>query len=87
MRLAVDFISLNSYRLHILNGVGHTDQRTTIVQQPIVIVLVAIALLAVVSGFIIISNYVMPNIHQFCQSKLRALHCYQVHYHKIFLFR
>jgi hypothetical protein len=86
LRLAVDFISLNRYRLHILNGVGHTDQRTTIVQQPIVIVLVAIALLAVVSGFIIISNYVM-NIHQFCQSKLGALHCYQVHYHKIFLFR
>jgi hypothetical protein len=68
----------------MLNGVAHTDQRTTTVQQPIVIVLVAIALVAVVSGFIIISNYVMPNIHQVCQNKLGALYCYQVQYHKVF---
>ena len=37
-----------------------------------------------VGGFIFISNYVMPNIHQFCQSRLGALHCYTVQYHKIF---
>jgi hypothetical protein len=79
-----DFISLNRYILHMLNGVAHTDQRTTIVRQPIVIVLVAIALVAVVGGFVIISNYVMPNIHQFCQNKLGAIHCYKVQYHKVF---
>jgi hypothetical protein len=77
-----DFISLNSYILHMLNGVAYTT-----VQQPIVIVLVAIALVAVVSGFIIISTYVMPNIHQLCQNGHGALHCYQVQYHKAFLFR
>ena len=75
-----DFISLNVYILHMLNGVAHARQKT----QPIVIVLVAIALVAAVGGFIIISNYVMPNIHQYCQSKLGALHCYQVQYHKLF---
>jgi hypothetical protein len=75
-----DFISLNRYILHMLNGVAHVHQRT----QPIVIVLVAIALVAAVGGFIIISNYVMPNIHQGCQSKLGALHCYKVQYHKLF---
>ena len=37
-----------------------------------------------VGGFIFISNYVMPNIHQYCQNKQGALHCYQVQYHKIF---
>jgi len=78
--LSDDVISLNRYRLHMLNGVAHTHQRT----QPIVIVLVAIALVAAVGGFIIISNYVMPNIHQFCQSRLGALHCYEVQYHKLF---
>ena len=75
-----ELISLNRYRLHMLNGVAHTHQRT----QPIVIVLVAIALLAVVGGFVIISNYVMPNIHQFCQNKLGAIHCYNVQYHQVF---
>ena len=75
-----DFISLNRYRLHMLNGVAHTYQKT----QPIVIVLVAIALVAAVGGFIIISNYVMPNIHLVCQSKLGALHCYKVQYHSLF---
>jgi hypothetical protein len=68
----------------MINGIAHTYQA---VQQPIIIVLVAIALVAVVSGFIIISNYVMPNIHQYCQNKLGALHCYQVQYPRIFLFR
>jgi hypothetical protein len=77
------FISLNRYRLHMLNGAAHTYPRTT-VQQPIVIVLVAIALVVVVGGFVIISNYVMPQIHQFCQNKLGALHCYKVQYHKVF---
>jgi hypothetical protein len=61
----------------MLNGVAHAHQRTTTV-QPIVIVLVAIALVAVVGGFVIISNYVMPNIHQVCQNKLGVLHCYKV---------
>jgi hypothetical protein len=75
-----DYISLNRYILDMLNGVASTYQKT----QPIVIVLVAIALVAAVGGFIIISNYVMPNIHQFCQNKLGALHCYQVQYHKVF---
>jgi hypothetical protein len=75
-----DFISLNVYILHMLNGVAHAHQRT----QPIVIVLVAIALVAAVGGFIIISNYVMPNIHQYCQNKQGALHCHQVQYHKLF---
>ena len=79
-----DIISLNRYRLHMLNGVGHTDQRTTTVRQPIVIVLAAIALVAVVGGSIIISNYVMPNIHQVCQNKLGSLHCYKVQYHSLF---
>ncbi len=82
--LSDDFISLNRYILHMLNGVPHTDQRTTTVRQPIVIVLVAIAIVAVVGGFVIISNYVMPNIHQFCQNKLGAIHCYTVQYHKVF---
>ena len=68
----------------MLNGVAHTDKRTTTVRQPMVIVLVAIALVAVVGGFVIISNYVMPNIHQFCQNKLGAVHCYKVQYHKVF---
>ena len=71
----------------MLNGVAHTYPRTPAVQQPIVIVLVAIALVAAVGGFIIISNYVMPNIHEYCQSKLGALHCYKVQYHPLFLFR
>jgi ABC-type antimicrobial peptide transport system permease subunit len=75
-----DFISLNVYILYMLNGLAHARQRT----QPIVIVLVAIALVAAVGGFVIISNYVMPNIHQYCQNKLGALHCYQVQYHKLF---
>ena len=65
----------------MLNGIAHTYEA---VQQPIVIILVAVALVAVVGGFIFISNYVMPNIHQFCQSRLGALHCYTVQYHKIF---
>jgi hypothetical protein len=64
----------------MLNGVAHTHQKT----QPIVIVLVAIALVAAVGGFIIIANYVMPNIHQFCQSRLGALHCYTVQFNKLF---
>jgi hypothetical protein len=76
-----DFISLNRYVLHMLNGIAHTYEA---VQQPIVIILVAIALIAVVGGFILISNYVMPNILQYCQNKQGALHCYQVQYHKIF---
>ena len=61
----------------MLNGVAHTHQKY---EQPRVIVLVAIALVAAVGGFIIISNYVMPNIHQVCQSRLGALHCYKVQY-------
>ena len=65
----------------MLNDIAHTYEA---VQQPIVIILVAVALVAVVGGFIFISNYVMPNIHQFCQSRLGALHCYTVQYHKIF---
>ena|GEM_PF-852244 len=81
--LSDDFISLNRYRLHMLNGVPHT-QRITPVRQPIVMVLVAIALVAVVAGFVIISNYVMPQIHQFCQNKLGAVHCYKVQYHRVF---
>ena len=68
----------------MVNGIAHTGHRSTTVRQPIVIVLVAIALVAVVGGFIIISNYVMPNIHQYCQNKLGALHCYTVQYHKLF---
>ena len=68
----------------MLNGVTHTDKRTITVHQPVVIVLVAIALVAVIGGFIIISNYVMPNIHQVCQNKLGALHCYRVQYNKVF---
>jgi hypothetical protein len=75
-----DFISLNVYILHMLNGVAHAHQRT----QSIVIVLVAIALVAAVGGFIIISNYVMPNIHQYCQNKQGTLHCYKVQYHPLF---
>jgi len=55
----------------MLNGVAHAHQRT----QPIAMVLVAIALVAAVGGFIIISNYVMPNILLYCQNKLGALHC------------
>ena len=74
-----DIISSNRYRVHMLNGVAHTHQKT----QPIVIVLVAIALVAVVGGFIFISNYVMPNIHQVCQNKLGALHCYKTQHHKV----
>ncbi len=53
----------------MLNGVAHTEHW----DQPMVIVLVAIALVAAVGGFIIISNYVMPNIHQFCQTRLATL--------------
>ena len=68
----------------MLNGIAHSGRRSATLQQSIVIILVAIALVAVASGFIIISTYVMPNIHQVCQSKLGALHCYQVQYHKIF---
>lgn len=34
---------------------------------------VAIASVAVVGGLVIISNYVMLQIHQFCQNKLGAL--------------
>jgi hypothetical protein len=75
-----DLISLNRYILYMLNGVAHTEHW----HQPIVIVLVAIALVAVVGGFVIISNYVMPNIHQFCQTRLGALHCYKVQYHSLF---
>lgn len=51
---------------------------------PISIILVAIALVAVVGGFILISNYVMPNIYQICQNKIGTLHCHAVQYHKIF---
>jgi hypothetical protein len=36
-----DLISLNRDRLHMLNGIAHTYE---VVQQPIVIILVAIAL-------------------------------------------
>jgi poly-beta-hydroxyalkanoate depolymerase len=79
-----DIISLNRYILYMLNRVGDTGQRTTTVRQPMVIVLVAIALVAVVGGYIFISNYVMPNIHQVCQTRLGALHCHAVQYHKIF---
>ena len=57
--LSDDFISLNRYRLHMLNGVPHT-QRIIPVRQPILMVPVAIALIAVMGGFVIISNYVMP---------------------------
>ena len=64
----------------MLNGIAHTHEKT----QPIVIVLVEITLLAAAGGFIIIANYVMPNIHQFCQTRLGALHCYNVQYHKLF---
>ena len=42
-----DLISLNSYTLHMLNA----------------LILVLIALVAVVGGFVLISNYVMPHIH------------------------
>jgi hypothetical protein len=79
-----DVISLKRNILHLGNGVAHSDHMSATLQQPIVIILVAIALVAVVSGFIIIATYVMPNIHQVCQSKIGALHCYQVQYHKIF---
>jgi hypothetical protein len=75
-----DLISLNRHILHMLNGIAHTHQRS----QSMVIVLVAIALVAAVGGFILITNYVMPNIHQVCQTRLGALHCYQVQYHKAF---
>jgi len=68
----------------MLNGVSHREERTTTLPQPIVIMLVVIALLALVGGYILISNYVMPNIHQVCQNKLGALHCHTVQYHKIF---
>jgi ABC-type antimicrobial peptide transport system permease subunit len=79
--LSDDFISLNRYIFNMLNSIAHTYEA---VQQPIVIILVAIALIALVGGFILISNYVMPNVHQYCQNKQGALHCYQVQYHKIF---
>ena len=82
-----DLISLNRYTLHMLNGLANTDQRSTTFQQPVVVVLVAIALVAVVVAFVTISNYVMPHVYQFCQSKLGALHCYKVQYHELFLFR
>lgn len=48
-----DDFNLNRYILYMLNGVAHTDKRTTTVRQPMVIVLVAIALVAVVGGFVI----------------------------------
>jgi hypothetical protein len=48
------------------------------------LVFVVMALAAVIGGFVLISNYVMPHIHQFCQSKLGALHCYKVQYHRLF---
>jgi hypothetical protein len=70
--------------IDMVEGVVHTHLRTITVQQPIVIVFVAIALVAVVGGFIFISNYFMPNIHQVCQSRLGPLHCYKVQYHKVF---
>ena len=57
-------ISLNRYILYILNRIAHTGQKTTTLRQPMVIVLVAIALVAVVGGYSFVSNYIMPNIHQ-----------------------
>lgn len=69
----------------MLNGVAH--RKTTTLKQPIIIIFVAIALVAVVLGFILISTYVLPNIHEFCQSRLGALHCYQVQYPSVFSFR
>jgi hypothetical protein len=46
--------------------------------------LVVMALVGVVAGLVLVSNYVMPHIHQFCQTKLGALHCYKVQYHRLF---
>ena len=65
----------------MLHDVAHAHWRRTIVREPAVILLAAI--IAVIGGFILISNYVMPNIHQFCQAKLGPLHCYKVQYHKL----
>lgn len=61
-----------------------THWRSSIVREPTVILLAAIAIITIIGGFILISNYVMPNIHQFCQAKLGALHCYKVQYDKLF---
>jgi hypothetical protein len=68
----------------MLHNVAHTHWRSSIIREPAVILLAAIAIIAVIGGFILISNYVMPDIHQFCQAKLGALHCYKVQYQKLF---
>ena len=68
----------------MLHDVAHNHWRSGIVREPTVILLAAIAIITIIGGFILISNYVMPNIHQFCQAKLGALHCYKVQYHKLF---
>lgn len=68
----------------MLHDVAHNHWRSSIVREPTVILLAAIAIITIIGGFILISNYVMPNIHQFCQAKLGALHCYKVQYHKLF---
>ena len=67
----------------MLHDVAHTHWRRSIIREPAVILLAAIAIIAIIGGFILISNYVMPNIHQFCQTKLGPLHCYKVQYHKL----
>jgi len=48
--------------------------------QSTVIFLALIFTLAFVM-FVLVSYYVIPNIHEFCQSKLGALHCYKVPSH------
>jgi len=40
--------------------VAHTHWRSSIVREGTVIVLAAIAIIATIGGFILISNYVMP---------------------------
>lgn len=67
----------------MLHDVAH-HWRSSIIREPAFILLAAIAIIAIIGGFILISNYVMPDIHQFCQAKLGALHCYKVQYHKLF---
>jgi len=68
----------------VLSRKAPAAQRAVALHQSVIIALVGIALVAIVGGFIFISNYVMPNIHQFCQNKLGPLHCYKVQYHKSF---
>ena len=63
--------------------VAHTRWRRSI-REPAAILLAAIAIIAIIGGFVLISNYIMPNVHQFCQAKLGALQCYKVQYHKLF---